>query len=188
MNRSLNYLVFECMMALRVISIPKLLSGLSSVVFSSVEFSLSVMSYSSRPHGLQHARLPWPSSTPGAYSNSCPSSQLMPSRHLILCCPLISSSVVPFSSCPQSFPASGSFQWVSSLHQEPKHWSFSFSTSLSKEYSGLISFRIDCFDLLAVQGILKSLLQHHSSKASILWCSAFLWSNSHIHTELLEKP
>ena len=179
MNLSLNYLVFECMMALRVISIPKLLSGLSSVVFSSVEFSLSLVSYSLLPHGLQHARLPCPSPIPGAYSNSF--------HRVSWYHPDISSSVVPFS-CPQSFSASGSFQWVCSLHQRPKHWSFSFSTSFSNEYSGLISFRIVCFDLLEVQGILKSLLQHHSSKASILWCSAFLWSNSHIHTELLEKP
>ena len=65
------------------------------------------------------------------------------------------------------------FQWVSSSHQVAKYWSFSFSISPSDEYSGLISFRIDWFDLLAVEGTLKSLLQHHSSKASILWCSAF---------------
>ena len=65
------------------------------------------------------------------------------------------------------------FQWVSSSHQVAKYWSFSFNISPSNKYSGLISFRIDCLDLLAVQGTLKSLLQHHSSKASILWCSAF---------------
>ena len=64
----------------------------------------------------------------------------------------------------------------------PKYWSFSFSISSSNEYSGLVSFRIDWLDLLAVQGTLKSLLQHHSSKASFIWCSAFLISNSHIHT------
>ena len=67
----------------------------------------------------------------------------------------------------------GLFQWVSSLHRWPKYWRFSFSISLPNEYSGLISFRIDWLDLLAVQGTLKSLLHHHSSKASILWCSAF---------------
>ena len=66
------------------------------------------------------------------------------------------------------------WQWVSSFHQWPKYWSFSFSISPSNEYSGLISFRIDWLDLLAVQGTLKSLLQHHSSKASILWHSVFL--------------
>ena len=67
----------------------------------------------------------------------------------------------------------GLFKWVSSLHQVPKYWSFNFNISPSNEYSGLISFRMDGLDLLAVQGTLKSLLQHHSSKASILWCSAF---------------
>ena len=81
--------------------------------------------------------------------------------------PAISSSVVPFSSHLQSFPASVlCIRW-------PKYWSFSFIISPSNEYSGLISFRMDCLDLLAVQGTLKRLLQHHSSKASILWCSAF---------------
>ena len=65
------------------------------------------------------------------------------------------------------------FLWVGSSNQVAKYWSFSFSISLSNEYSGLISFRMDWFDLLAVQGTLKSLFQHHSSKASILWCSAF---------------
>ena len=88
----------------------------------------------------------------------------------------ISSSVIPFSSsCPQSFPASGSFQ-MSQLFvcmRWPKYWSFSFSISPSNEHPGLISFRMDWVDLLAVQGTLKSLLQHHSSKASILQCSAF---------------
>ena len=69
----------------------------------------------------------------------------------------------------------------------PKYWSFSFSISPSNAYSGLISFRMHWFDLLIVQGTLKSLLQHHSSKASILWCSALLWSNSHIHTWLLKN-
>ena len=90
------------------------------------------------------------------------------------CHPTISSSIVPFSSCLQSFPASGSFSNESVLHiRWPKYWNFSFSISPSNKYSGLISFRIYGFDLLAVQGTLKSLLQHHSSKASILQCSAF---------------
>ena len=122
----------------------------------------SVASDSLQPHGLQHTRLPCPSPIPGTYSNSCPSSRW--------CHPTISSSVVPFS-CLQSFPVSGSF---SVLHiRWPEYWSFSFSINPSNEYSGLISFRLDCFDLLAVQGTLKSLLQHHSSKASILRHSAF---------------
>ena len=122
--------------------------------FSSVQFSRSVMSDSLRPHGLQHARLPCPSPTPGAYSNSCPSHRW--------CHPTISSSVVPFSSRFQSFP-SGSFpisRFFASGGQSIV--SFSFNISPSNEYSGLISFRIDRLDLLAVQGTLKSLLQHHS--------------------------
>ena len=86
--------------------------------------------------------------------------------------PSISSSVIPFSSCPQFFPASGSFPNESALHiRWPKY--FSFSISPSNEYTGLISFKMDWLDLLAVQGTLKSLLQYHSSKASILRCSAF---------------
>ena len=104
-------------------------------------------------------RTPCPSPTPGACSNSCPLSQW--------CHPTISSSVVPFSSCLQSFPASGSFpvsQFFASGGQ---------SISPSNEYSGLISFRMDWLDVLAVQGTLKNLLQHYSSKALILWCSAF---------------
>ena len=128
------------------------------------QFSCSVVSDSLRPHGLQYTRLPCPSPTTGVYSNSCPSSWW--------CHPTISSSVVLFSSHLQSFPASGSFQM--SLHiRQPKYGSFSFSISPSNEYSGLISFKMDWLDLLAVQGTLKSLLQHHSSKASILQCSAF---------------
>ena len=117
-------------------------------------------------HG-QHTRLPCPSPTPGAYSNSCPSSWW---RH-----PTNSSSVIPFSSHLQSFLALGFFfPNESVLHiRWSKYWSFSLSISPSNEYSGLISFRIDWFDLLAVQGTLKSLLQHCSSKASILGHSAF---------------
>ena len=116
------------------------------------------------PHRLPHARLSCPSSTPGAYSNSCPLSWW--------CHPTISSSVVPFS-CLQSFPASGSFPMSQFFNQVAKYWSFSFSISPSNEYPGLISFRMDWLDLFIVQGTLKSLLQHHSSKASILWRLAF---------------
>ena len=129
------------------------------------QFSHSVMSDSLQPHELQHAR-PCPSSTPRAFSNSCPSSQW--------CHPTISSSVVPFSFHLQSFPVSGSFPMSVLCIRWPKYWSFSFSISPSNEYSGLISFRIDRVDFLAVQGTLKNLLQHHSSKASILWHSAFI--------------
>ena len=132
---------------------------------SSVQFSRSVMSDSLQPHELQHTRPPCPSPTPGVHPNPCPSSQW--------CHPTISSSVVPFSSCPQSFPASGSFPMSQLCMRWPKYWSFSFSISPSKEIRGLISFRMDWLDLLAVQGTLKSLLQHHCSKASILQCSAF---------------
>ena len=124
------------------------------------------MSSSLWPHGLQHARPPCPSPTPGVYPNPCPSSRW--------CHPTISSSVVPFSSSPQSFPASGSFPVSPVLPVRwPEYWSFSFSISPSSEHSGLISFRMDWLDLLAVQGTLKSLLQNHSSKASDLWRSGF---------------
>ena len=90
------------------------------------------------------------------------------------CHPTISSSVIPFSSCLQSFPASGSFLIESALRiRWPKYWSFSFSISPSDEYSGLIFFRMDRFDLLPIQRTLKSLLQHHSSRTAVLQCSTF---------------
>ena len=82
-------------------------------------------------------------------------------------------SLIPFSSHLQLSWHQGLFKWVSSSHRWPKYWSFSFSISPSNEYSGLISIRMDCLDPFAVQGTLKSLLQYHSSKASVLWCSAF---------------
>ena len=91
---------------------------------------------------------------------------VMPSNYLILCYPLLL--------LPSIFPSIRVFSNESVLHiRWPRYWSFSFSISLSNEYSGLITFRMDWLDLLAVQGTLKSLLQHHSSKVSILWCSAF---------------
>ena len=91
---------------------------------------------------------------------------VMPSNHLTLCCPLLL--------LPSILPSMRVFSNESVLHiRWPKYWSFSFSISPSNEYSVLISIKIDWFDLLAVQGTLKSLLQHHSSKASVLWCSAF---------------
>ena len=106
---------------------------------------------------------------------------VMSSNHLILCHPLLL--------LPSIFPIIRVLSNESVLHiRWPKYWSFSFSISPSNEYSGLISFRMDWLDLLAVQGTLKSLLQHHSSKASILWRSAFFIVQSHIHTWLLEKP
>ena len=133
---------------------------------SSVQFSRSVVSDSLWPYESQHARPPCPSPTPGVHSDARPSSQWY---H-----PAISSSVVLFSSCPQPLPASDVFSNESTLCMRwPKYWSFSFSIIPSKEYPGLISFRMDWLDLLTVQGTLKSLLQQHSSKASILQRSAF---------------
>ena len=123
------------------------------------------MSDSLWPYGLQHARLPCPSPTPEAYSNSCPSRWW--------CHPTISSSFVSFSSCLQSFPTSGCFPESVLRIRWPKYWSLSFSISPSSDHPGLISFRMDWLDLLAVQGTLKGLLQDHSSKASILRLSAF---------------
>ena len=130
-----------------------------------VQFSHSVMSNSLRPHESQHARPPCPSLTLGVHSDSRPLSQW--------CHPAISSSAVPFSSCPQSLPASESFPMSQLFTWGTKYWSFSFSIIPSKEIPGLISFRMDWLDLLAVQGTLKSLLQHHSSNSSILRHSAF---------------
>ena len=136
------------------------------------------MSDSLRPHGLHHK---------GQSSLSITNSRsllklmsiesMMPSNHLILHRPLLL--------LPSIFPSIRVFSNESVLHiRWPKYWNFSFSISPSSEYSGLISFRINWLDLLAVQGTLKSLLQHHSSKASILQHSVFLFlkSNSHIHT------
>ena len=129
----------------------------------SVQFSCSVMSDSLQPHESQHTRPPCPSPIPGVHPNPCPSSWW--------CHPIVSSSVVPFSSCPQSFSASGSFQ-MSQLFASGGQ-SIGFNISPTNEHPGLISFRMDWLDLLAVQGTLKSLLQRHSSKASLLLCSAF---------------
>ena len=123
------------------------------------------MSNSLQHHGLQHAGLPHPSPTPRPYSNSCPLSWLChPRSHLLL------------STSPPAFHLSqhqGLFKWVSSSHQVANVLAFHFSINSSNEYSGLISFKIDWMDILAVQGTLKSLLQYHNSKASTLWCSAF---------------
>ena len=137
-----------------------------SQLFSSVQFSPSVVSDFLRPRESQHARLPCPSPTPGAYSNSYPIELVMASNHVILCHPLLLR--------PSIFPNIRVFSIESVLRiRWLKYWSFSFIISPSNEYSGLISFRTDWLDLLAVQGTLKSLLQHHSSKASVLQCSAF---------------
>ena len=149
-------------------------------------FSRSVVSNSLQPHGLQHTRLPCPSLPPGSLLKLMSIESMMPSNHLILCCPILL--------LPSIFPSIRVFSNESTLHiRWPKYWGFSFSISPSNEYSGLISFRIDWFHLLAVQGTLKSLLQHQNSKASILWSSAFFrvqlltsvhdkWKNYHAIT------
>ena len=131
---------------------------------SSVQFSCSLVSDSLRPHEPQHARPPCLSPIPGVHPNPFPLSQW--------CHPTISSSLIPFSSCPQSFPASESFQMSQIFASGGQSIGVSASKSVLPN-TGLISFRTDWLDLLAVQGTLKSLLQHHSSKASILQCSAF---------------
>ena len=130
-----------------------------------LRFSRSVVSSSLRPHGLQHTRPPCPSPTPEACSNSCPLSWW--------CHPTISSSVVPFSSCLPPFPASGSFPISQFFASDGQRIGVSASASVLPMNIGLISFRMDWLDLLAVQGTLKSLLQHHSSKASIVQPSAY---------------
>ena len=137
----------------------------SFIIYHCVQFSCSIMSDSLRPHELQHTRPPCLSPTPGFHSDSCPSSQW--------CHPAISSSVAPFSSCTQIPPILRVFFNESTLSMRwPKYWSFIFNISPSSEHSALIFFRMDWLDLLAVQETLKSLLQHYSSKTSILRCSA----------------
>ena len=143
-------------------------------LFCSVQFSRSVVFNSLWPHGLQHARLPYLSPSPRVYSNSYPLSQW--------CHPTILSSVIPFLSHLRSFPASGSFLISQLFASGGQSIGVSASTSVlpknTQDWS--ISFTMDWLDLLAVQGTLKSLLQHHSSKASILQCSAFfiVWLTS----------
>ena len=129
--------------------------------FSLVQFSCSVVSDSFKPHESQHARPPCPSPSPGVHSDSRPSvgDAIQPSH------PLSS----PSPPAPNPSQHQSLFQWSTLCMRWPKYWSFGFSISPSNENPGLISFRMDWLDLLAVQGTLKSLLQHHSSKASILW-------------------
>ena len=124
------------------------------------------------PHEPQHTRPPCPSPTPGVYRTMSVES-VMPSNHLILCCPLLL--------LPSIFPSIRVFSNESALCiRWPKYWSFSFNISPSNEHPGLISFRMNWLDFLAGQGTLKSLLQHHSSKSSILQCSAsFIFQLSH---------
>ena len=136
--------------------------------FSSVTQSCLTL----RPHELQHARPPCPSPTPRVYPNSCPS--VMPSSHLILCHPLFLLPPIP--------PSIRVFSNESVLHiRGPKYWSFSFSISPSNEHPGLISFRMDWLDLLAVQGTLKS-PNTTVKKHQFFGTQLSLYSNSHIHT------
>ena len=145
-------------------------SYFSSVQFSLVKYLSCVRLFVTPGIAARQASL--------SISNSRSSLKLCPLSRW--CHPAISSSVIPFSSCPQSFPASGSFQMSQLCIRWSKYWSFSLSISPSNEHPGLISFRMDWLDLLAVQGTLKSLLQYHSSKASILWHSAlFIVQLSH---------
>ena len=139
-------------------------SLLITIVFQ-FQFSRSVVSNSLRPHESQHARLPCPSPTPGVHPDSCPSSQWWHPA-ISSCRPLLLLPPIPPSIRVFSNESTLCMRW-------PKYWSFSFSIILSKEIPELISLRMDWLDLLAVQGTLKSLLQHHSSKASVLLCSAF---------------
>ena len=150
--------------------------------FSSVKFSCSVMSSSLQPHGLQHARLPWPSSTPGACSNSCPSSQW--------CHPTISSPVVPFSFCLQPFQALGSFPMSQFFTSGGQIIGASASASVLPmniqdwfllEWTGLISLQ---FKGLSSVFFFNTTVWKHQ----FFGAQPSLWSNSHIHTWLLEKP
>ena len=136
--------------------------SISCIQFSSVAKSCLTL----QPHGLQHARPPCPLPTPGVYSNSMSIESVMPSNHLILCRPLLFPPLI--------FPSIRVFSNETALRiRWPKYWSFSFNISPSNEHPGLISFRMDWLGLFAVQGTLKSLLQRHSSKASVLQHSAF---------------
>ena len=130
-------------------------------------FSRSIVSDSLQPHARQQGRLPCPSPTPRSLLKLMSIQSLMPFNHLILCRPLLLLPSGPF-------PSIRVFSSELVLRMRwPKYWSFSFSISPFNAYAGLISFRMDWLDLLIVQGTLKSLLQHNSSKASILQCSAF---------------
>ena len=146
------------------------------------------MSDSLRPHGPQHTRPPGQSLRSITKSRSLHKlmsiESMMPCNHFILCHPLLF--------LPSIFPSISVFSNESAFHiRWTKYWSFSFSISPSNEYSGLISFWMDWLDLLVVQGSLKSLVQHHSSKTSIPWCSAFFMvqlSHPSIYPSILEKP
>ena len=145
----------------------------------SVQFSSSVVSNSLWPYGLQYARLPCPSPTPKACSNSCPSSQW--------CHPTISFSVIPFSSCLQSFPASRSFPTVLRI-KWPKYWSFSFSIGPYNKYSMNIPLGLTSLMFLQSKGPSRVFSNTTVQKHQFFSAQLSLWSNSHIHFWLLEKP
>ena len=155
----------------------------NSTLTNSVQFSRSVVFDSWRPHELWHTRPPCPSPTPGVHLNPNPLNQ---------CChSIISSSVVPFSPCPQTFPASGSFQMSQVFASGGRSIGFSFNISPSNEHSGLISFRMDWLDLLAIQGTLKSLLQPQfqsicSSALSFLYSPTLTSIHDHWKTYSLD--
>ena len=152
----------------------------SHIFKGSVQFSPSIISDSLRPHEPQHARPPCPSSTPRVYPNSCPLCQWY---HLT-----ISSSVIPFFSCLQSFPTSVSFQMSQLFASGSQSIGASASTSSpSNEHPGLISFRMDWLDLLAVQGLSRVFSNTTVQKHQIYGTQLSLYSNSHIQTWLLEK-
>ena len=180
-NARVYWKLYKLFMSFHSTGLLELKSSFKQIIWYSVQFSCSVVSNSLQPHELQHARPPCPSPTPRVHPDSRPLTWW--------CHPGISSSLVSFSFCPQSLPAAGSFQ-MSQLFAlgGQSIGSFSFSISPSNEHQGLISFRMDWLDLLSVQGILKSLLQHHSSKASIFGTQLSSQSNSHIHTWPQEKP
>ena len=147
--------------------------------FSSVRFSRSAVSDSLWPHELQHTRPPCPSPAPGVHSNSNMCIEcVMPSSHLFLCCPLLLLPSIPPSIRVFSNESTLRMRW-------PKYWSFSFSISPSNEHPGLISFRMDWLDLLAVQGTLKSLFQHYSSFMLIL--KSFTYSSTPLLTKSIHR-
>ena len=153
--------------------------NISSV--QSVEFSHSVMSKSLRSHGTAARQAPLSITNSRSSPELMSIESMMPSNHLILCHPLLL--------LPSIFPSIRVFSSESALHiRWPKYWRFSFSISPSNEHPGLISFRMDWLNLLAVQGTLESLLQHRSSKASVLWCSAFFIVQLSHPYMTIEKP
>ena len=149
-------------------------------LISSFQLSLLVMPNSLRPYGLKHGRLSCPSPIPRPCSNSCPSSWW--------CHPTILASIVPFSSCLQSFPTSGFFEWVGSLPKWPKYWSFTFSISPSNEYQDWFPLGLTGLNSLLSKGLSRVSFNTTVQKHQFFGTQPSLWSNSHIHIWLLEKP